>query len=509
MTGRWPWVLAGCALALGGWVALQTVLHGRALADDAYIFFRYADNLLAGHGPVFNPGERVEGFTSPLWLGLLTLVGALNIDLTVGATLAGGVCCAAALMLVLYVPPSLGLRPAYRILAAGLAAAHLSFTYWATSGMETALFSLLILATVARLALERERDCSHAWSGILAGLAMLTRPEAALLVLALAPLTRSRRGLGSFVAGVAPLPVLYELFRLLYYGQWLPNTARVKAGFSAAHLELGAAYVRDFAIEHPLLWLALLPLLLRRRCSLTLALYGYLVLTLLQVIWVGGDFFDYHRFLAPQIPLLALLAGRGLQTLADRLAPRGRPLSVGPVALLAAAAAVIGFDRGAVTAAPRGNWTTASGKLGRALRRAFPPGTLVACPHIGAVGYYSSLPIHDMLGLTEPHIARQPVDEQVYRRYPYRDPGHEKFDIDHTLSMAPGVIALSRAYSGQPATHPSEVPRAFAAEHALMDRLRSGQHPYVLENLRIDRAAYWMILRRRDQRRRRGAKEAR
>ena len=38
------------------------------LTDDAFISFRYARNLLEGHGLVFNPGERVEGYTNFLWV---------------------------------------------------------------------------------------------------------------------------------------------------------------------------------------------------------------------------------------------------------------------------------------------------------------------------------------------------------------------------------------------------------------------------------------------------------
>src|SRR5262249_29142195 len=36
-------------------------------SEDAYITFRYARNLVLGYGLVFNPGERVMGFSSPLW----------------------------------------------------------------------------------------------------------------------------------------------------------------------------------------------------------------------------------------------------------------------------------------------------------------------------------------------------------------------------------------------------------------------------------------------------------
>src|SRR5690242_17979411 len=38
---------------------------------DAFISMRYARNLALGHGPVFNPGERVEGYTNFLWTLIL------------------------------------------------------------------------------------------------------------------------------------------------------------------------------------------------------------------------------------------------------------------------------------------------------------------------------------------------------------------------------------------------------------------------------------------------------
>src|SRR5437867_1649073 len=37
-------------------------------SEDAYITYRFARNLALGLGPVFNPGERVMGFTTPLWM---------------------------------------------------------------------------------------------------------------------------------------------------------------------------------------------------------------------------------------------------------------------------------------------------------------------------------------------------------------------------------------------------------------------------------------------------------
>ncbi|MBK8619703.1 MAG: hypothetical protein IPN96_22000 [Anaerolineales bacterium] len=51
------------------------------LFDDAMISMRYAYNLAHGLGPVWNAGEHVEGFTNPLWVGIMALVHLLPIGL--------------------------------------------------------------------------------------------------------------------------------------------------------------------------------------------------------------------------------------------------------------------------------------------------------------------------------------------------------------------------------------------------------------------------------------------
>ena len=48
--------------------------------DDAFITFRYARNLADGMGPVFNPGEAVEGYTSFLWMLISSAAFALADD---------------------------------------------------------------------------------------------------------------------------------------------------------------------------------------------------------------------------------------------------------------------------------------------------------------------------------------------------------------------------------------------------------------------------------------------
>lgn len=75
-----------CAVALGAVVILHTQPFYH---DDAYITLRYVRNLLSGKGLAWNPGERVEGFTHPLWLAQVALLGSLGIDLKVASRLLG------------------------------------------------------------------------------------------------------------------------------------------------------------------------------------------------------------------------------------------------------------------------------------------------------------------------------------------------------------------------------------------------------------------------------------
>src|SRR6478672_9938157 len=50
------------------------------VSDDAVITFRYVDNLLHGHGASFNPGDKVQGYTHPLWFLLLSLATVFTHD---------------------------------------------------------------------------------------------------------------------------------------------------------------------------------------------------------------------------------------------------------------------------------------------------------------------------------------------------------------------------------------------------------------------------------------------
>jgi len=153
----WPFWAALAVAAFPVLDALSLVASPPPQVDDAYISYRYAENLVNGHGLVWNPGERVEGFTNPLW----TLLIACGLSLGVGATTMGyalglasglallaGTACLAWRWLA---PEARWLAP----LAPGVLACFGAFAFWSTGGMETSLHAALAMGALVAAAHER------------------------------------------------------------------------------------------------------------------------------------------------------------------------------------------------------------------------------------------------------------------------------------------------------------------------------------------------------------------
>jgi hypothetical protein len=331
------WVLLLAALA-------ALLLHARVyafLCDDAFISFRYAKNLAEGHGLVFNPGfERVEGYTNFLWVLILAagdrllgmkpeeLANPLLVLATVG-------------LFALVARRAQGEReegeawwPALVPLV--LLAATRSVAVWTTSGLETRLFELLVVAATLRLVRETGAiaDAHRTlvpWSGLLFALATLTRPDgllmagcaigvAALLTLGAWRKTWKHRLLQGVLFAV---PVtLHFVWRYAYYGAWLPNTYYAKVG-GRTWWEMGGAYLASFALEYfVVLWVPFVVLAVARharRATLGIPLvYAAVVVPhALYVARIGGDHFEY-RPLDLYFPFLYLLIGDGMREAAAR-----------------------------------------------------------------------------------------------------------------------------------------------------------------------------------------------
>ncbi len=221
-------------LAVVTCVLAYRAFHG-FIFEDAYITYRYADNLAGGRGFVFNPGERVLGTTTPLYTLILTGLGLLGLDIpSAGTALSvvaiAGVGLAGAWTLRRRAHPALGVVFALIALWGGFATYYLS-------GMETAFYSLLLLGSA--LAASRR---SWGWTGVLIGLAFLTRYDAVMFagpLLLLAWLgERARLAPGEWRAALrgplraaliaAALALPWLVFASFYFGSPLPNTLAAK-----------------------------------------------------------------------------------------------------------------------------------------------------------------------------------------------------------------------------------------------------------------------------------------
>jgi arabinofuranosyltransferase len=216
---RWSFVIT-TALVLSGIVAFLA-FHINYHQDDAYIFYRYADNIISGNGWVFNPGEMINATTSTLYPLLLAGLG-LVMPFPAAGFLISAISLSVALLLIADLLRSNGMtRAAIRFPLLFLAnpLAH------AGMGMETFLTLALLMAAL-KLYLNNRLH----WSALVMGLAVLSRPDAVLFAAVLFAdyVIRTRRL--PVVAGlIFVLPVIpWLIFAQLYFGSVLPSTLFAK-----------------------------------------------------------------------------------------------------------------------------------------------------------------------------------------------------------------------------------------------------------------------------------------
>jgi tetratricopeptide (TPR) repeat protein len=435
------------------------VPHFFSDVEDAYISYRYAENLAAGQGLVFNPGERVEGYTNFLWVVLLAVCRILGATVPTAARWLG-------LFLTLGVvvlAADLGRRLDAGFWWSGLPAAFLlaanpGVAAWAGSGMEVALFSFLAVLTVDLWTVERE-SARLPWRWPLAAcLAGMARPEGVLLFLialgawCLFPLAPSsslgRRGLTPLAAFLA-LGTPYFLWRWSYYGALLPNTFAAKSGLDSLVVKHGLLSLFEFLIfaGGAVLWVGALLAFGSRNPAILLLLFQSALFTL-YVVLIGGDAYPYSRFFVPVAALLAPAAEIGLRRawmiLARRMALGTRPAAIlaGILFVFLGAGEAISSFRGPQLREFRfGEEINGRRAMIAAWLRANLPGdALVALNPAGVIPYFSRLRVLDQIGLTDAHIAR--AGKRFTNAILY---GHNRYDSKYVLSRRPDILVLGSA----------------------------------------------------------------
>ena len=315
----WTW------LALGLTVAVFAVLawNRRWMSDDGLIVLRTVRQILAGNGPVYNAGERVESNTSTLWTYLLAASGWLpGLRLEWLAVVLGLLCATGGLTLALDGTRRLTGSPLVAPAGALVLIALPPFRDFATSGLETGLITLWLGTTWWLLVRHARRTpAGPVWvTALVIGLGVLVRPDLALFsAFAGAGLLvlewRGWRPALLWVAAAAALPVAYQIFRMGYYGLLSPNTALVKEAGDALW-DHGWVYLTDFTTPYylwiPLVLCAALAVVLLWRTRIDRAIAVVVTVPLLSgialalyVIRVGGDFM-HGRMLLPALFSLLL-----------------------------------------------------------------------------------------------------------------------------------------------------------------------------------------------------------
>lgn len=280
-----PWLVrAAIVIAFLGHAVFYFAALGYDAVDDAYISFRYAQNVILGHGLVFNAGERVEGFTNFLWTALMIPVVGAGADVGRFSIILGVLFGVGTLWLTVQLARSLRLPNWVGYLAAFLLAVDGSFAIWSVGGLETAMFAFLLTSGATFYMLEQRpkvrRTLSLPPSGILFALAALTRPEAAAVfaltaghqflsraIHAAQSAAKQRVSFSSIfprtdilrVVGFGSMFIPYWLLRWWYYHSFFPNSfyAKVAPGGPIAQLERGWHYVTQFVDVHLGWWIVL------------------------------------------------------------------------------------------------------------------------------------------------------------------------------------------------------------------------------------------------------------
>ncbi|WP_067696789.1 flagellar motor control protein ZomB [Nocardia jejuensis] len=262
-------LLTATLFAAGGW-------QRRWIADDGLIVLRTVRNLLAGNGPVFNAGERVEANTSTAWTYLVWFFSWLT-QLRLEYVVLG---IALTLSVLAVVFAMLGAARLWGGTGSGLLLPAGMLVYiavppardYATSGLESSLvicwLAVLWWWLIRWSQAEKVRLGSFFGLVFFAGLSPLIRPEMtlvgalALMMIFLAPLPETRLRPWVFrvvVVAVAGLvPICYQIWRMGYYGLPYPNTAVAKDA-GGAKWKQGFVYLWDLVGPY-WLWVPLLVL---------------------------------------------------------------------------------------------------------------------------------------------------------------------------------------------------------------------------------------------------------
>jgi arabinofuranosyltransferase len=416
-------------------VTLAVLFRTAWAGDDSFITMRSIDNWVHGYGLTWNPIERVQTFTHPLWMLLLTpfyiLIGNAYLTLIAVSLLVS------ACVVILFL--GFGARDEWTVMTGWvILVLSKAFMDYSTSGLENPLSHLLTLGFFI-LFLRWENPLSRKQIFILAalaGLGVLNRMDALLFFLPqlIYILWREKKfnNVWLMLSGFAPF-ILWEIFSIIYYGFPFPNTyyAKLNAGIpERIMVKQGLLYFMGSIILDPLTVIAILASFLtsvfggdikQRLSTAGIAMY------LAYVIYIGGDFMS-GRFFSTALLLSVFLLLQYLQGVSMQVKVAVIAVSVAVVIFLPSPNTFDYNDRYYETTGivdERAWWYSATNLTQWSRQTELPAHTLVSRgkqiraggdkvhieKSIGFLGYYAGPEAYvvDFFALSDPLLARMPV----------------------------------------------------------------------------------------------------
>ena len=450
-----------------------------SLFDDAMISMQYAKHFVEGHGLVMNPGEKVEGYTNPLWVMYMAVIHLLPVSqskISLLIQITGAILLIANLFVVMKIarlisgasfPVSSG--------AMFLTAFYLPLISWSLQGMEVSLVTLIIsIAVMKAIHCMRENSFSL-WLYILLGIGTLVRIDMAvpfigiwLFLLWVQPSLRKKNlfwGLGIF----ALFMVAQTLFRVVYYGDILPNTYYLKMTGYPVLLRI----TRGFTVFVHFIW----------RMNLLFFLFPFIMLVMnydnsrgiiawmfglqcLYSIYVGGDAWEIwggsNRYIAVVMPIFFVLCSHALykvkEFFVDILKKSKGTLKrvhffctrYSFTFLILLSFLQFNNNRGPLNLAgfvfinlpPNVEGNREMVEYSQIVREISTDDARVAVTWAGALPYFSERYTVDMLGKTDKFIAHEEMRQgKGLKKLVYFYPGHLKYNYEYSIRQKkPDII---------------------------------------------------------------------
>lgn len=429
---------------------LNALIYMPFISDDALISMRYSQRLASGKGLTWTEGPRVEGYSNLLWV-LLTAAGVyIGIDGVVTVRLLGILSMIGVIFSVLFT---------YRRNSNGVYMVVLLFAVlsapiavWTIGGLEQPLVAVLLALSIPliwRIIDHREAGIRlYLISSIPLAFLCITRPDGVLFTFAaVLVLLFSGHGRKSFLLALLPaLFILFQLgFRLSYYGDYLPNTARIKIHPSAHYILCGMKYIlRGVFVLFPLSLFSFAAAItaIRKKHTRTLLPAAMALLWIIYLILIGGDNFPAYRHFVPLIVLFTYISIEELRYMkVRRLFSTVMMMMVAATLLLFV---ILQFTDSRNRAAREERWEWDGQVIGLMLKEAFAEKEpLLAVTAAGTLPYWSELPSLDMLGLNDRYLAMNQGESEEEGLG-----GHNVCNPEYVLERKPDIISFNAA--GEP-----------------------------------------------------------